>query len=343
MRSTSGEVFFLVRNDGKDLLDVVAQVKWKIENREIEKVGILPKIGVAVVDVRKKLSSEMIRWLINYAQRKAVNTENKMFVLKDKDIDEQLLSKARQEREKVELISNAIKYKKIDVFFQPIVDLESKRIVHYEVLARILDKGKVIPAGVFIDMVYAFNLSVELDSAVLERILFYAPQLKNVVKTLFINLSSKSLESRFFVSKLKLFLEAMKEFGIDVIFELTEQAILESTDRIIQIHDTLGITFAVDDFGTGYSSIKSVIELSSKGVISHIKIDGSLVKHIAVSSESERVVSVITAMAEALGLTTVAEFVENEPILEKLKQMGVTLGQGYHFSKPLPVSHLSNK
>ncbi len=340
VRGTSGEVFILVKQKDGKISDLTARAKWRIESKEIEQASIFPKVSVVSVEIKRKLDKDMIRSLLNYAQREAVKTEDNLFFLTGESIDEKLLSKIEEEKAKVEFVSDAIKHKKIDIFFQPIVNLKTEEIAHYEVLARIKEKDKFIPAGAFIDLIHSLDLVVELDSAVLERALFYAPKMTDRVKRLFINISPKSIRSRVFVGKLKLFLEAIEDFNIDVVFELTEQDFLENIETVTYISNLLGVTFAVDDFGTGYSSIKSVIDLSSNGVISYIKVDGSLVRTINNSPETERIVSVITAMAKTLNLKTIAEFVENEEILKKVIKLGVDYGQGYYFSKPISVNDI---
>jgi len=341
VRGNSGEIITLIKSaDRERVINDIMKAKWRIESKEIEPIGIFPKLNVVGVEVAGRMTSETVRDLLNYAYKESKKLEDELFFLFEGDITDRLLSRIEDEKRKVESISVAVKHKRVDVFFQPIVNLRTGNTSHYEVLARIKEKGKLLPAGAFIDLIYSLDLVVDLDSAVLERILFYAPKLRGKVKKLFINVSPKSIRSRGFIGRLKLFLEAMKDFNIETAFELTEQEFLENMDTVSYISELLGIKFAVDDFGTGYSSIKSVIDLSSKGVISHIKVDGSLVRGINESESTHRIVSVIVAMAKALKLKTVAEFVENGDIAETVKSMGIDFGQGYYFSKPVPADEV---
>ena len=91
------------------------------------------------------------------------------------------------------------------------------------------------------------------------------------------------------------------------------------------------MNLAIDDFGSGYSNYKHVLKLNSD----ILKIDGSLIKNILEDKDSLYVVESIVNFAKKINIKTVAEFVENEEIFNKLKEIGVDYFQGYYFSKPI--------
>ena len=125
-----------------------------------------------------------------------------------------------------------------------------------------------------------------------------------------------------------------------MVLELTEQAIVEHLDIIQELHQRHDVKFAVDDFGTGYSSIKTVSDLAAARVISHLKLDGSLVCELDHSSEAYKVVLAIANLARSLDLKVVAEHVESEAILDRLRTIGIEFGQGRLFDMPLPLPGL---
>jgi len=124
-----------------------------------------------------------------------------------------------------------------------------------------------------------------------------------------------------------------------VCFEITETAAIGNFDRAIyymrRLHQA-GAQLAIDDFGSGqasYSYLKSM-------PVDYIKIDGSFVRNIGTNVFDYSVVKAIHEMGRALGKRTIAEFVENEVALDKLRKIGVDFGQGFLLARPIPLEEL---
>ena len=100
------------------------------------------------------------------------------------------------------------------------------------------------------------------------------------------------------------------------------------------------MTFAVDDFGTGYSSLRTVSDLAVSRVVSVLKIDGSLTRRIADSTEAYKVVLAVANLAKSLDLRVIAEHVETPEVLERLRTTGIECGQGFLFDPALPAGEL---
>ena len=119
-------------------------------------------------------------------------------------------------------------------------------------------------------------------------------------------------------------------------FEITETAAIKNFQNCVlfmnKIH-SLGVQFALDDFGSGLSSFGYLKKLS----IDYLKIDGSLVKDIVSSRLDQTMVSSIADIANVLNVKTIAEYVENDLILKKLKSFNIDYAQGYGIMKPGPV------
>jgi EAL domain-containing protein (putative c-di-GMP-specific phosphodiesterase class I) len=118
--------------------------------------------------------------------------------------------------------------------------------------------------------------------------------------------------------------------------ELTESAVLDNPKRAQEVLEALaglGIAIAVDDFGTGYASISYLTQLP----ISVLKIDRSFVHDVTTNPKSAAVVSFSVALAGSLGLTVVAEGIEEQETLDELARLGCDQAQGYLLSKPLPA------
>jgi EAL domain-containing protein (putative c-di-GMP-specific phosphodiesterase class I) len=120
-----------------------------------------------------------------------------------------------------------------------------------------------------------------------------------------------------------------------VVFEIVESEGIENFDEVTDFIKTVkqyGCKIAIDDFGTGYSNFNYLSKLD----VDFIKIDGSLIKNINVDDDHLLTVESILFFAQRKGIQTIAEFVEDEAIFDRLQQLGVHYSQGYLFSIPAP-------
>lgn len=122
--------------------------------------------------------------------------------------------------------------------------------------------------------------------------------------------------------------------GAKIIFEIVESESIENFDKVLSFIEDVksyGCKIAIDDFGTGYSNFVYLMRLKAD----FIKIDGSLIKDICTNNNSFMVVKLITKFAKKMGIKTIAEFVENKDIYDKVTELGIDSSQGYYFSKPI--------
>ncbi|WP_457643976.1 EAL domain-containing protein, partial [Persephonella sp.] len=231
-------------------------------------------------------------------------------------------------------VQEKLKNKQLEVMFQPIFDTFTGEIFALESLSRIRNEdGKAVPAGIFIDTIYELGMITKLDSLALEKIAEKKHILNKITPRLFINISSESINSQEFVDKLGSFIKEME--GYEIILEITEQKLIEDIEGLKKIlKEFPHISFAIDDFGSGYSSLKTVADLAEHNVLKVLKIDGSLIKDLSKRKFSHKVVKAIASMVENLGIQAVAEFVEDEEILNTLKEINIKYSQGYYLSKP---------
>ena len=150
-----------------------------------------------------------------------------------------------------------------------------------------------------------------------------------------VNFSAYDVMLENFVTSL---VEKIDEFNLkadNFILELTETVSVTDTKRfdqnLVELKD-LGFHIAIDDFGTGYSSLTYV----SRHPFDELKIDRGFVIDLAGSEKHQSIVKATINMANSLGLTVVAEGIENERCLALLKQFGCGLGQGYLYARPMP-------
>lgn len=215
---------------------------------------------------------------------------------------------------------------------------------HYEVLIRMLDESdNLIPPGAFIPAAERFNLMPKIDQWVI-RNLFESIKSMALDKTdelpLFsVNLSGASLSDEHFLSDIKALLLKYDIPTDRLCFEITETAAianLAQANRFMAEIKKLGCYFSLDDFGSGLSSFGYLKNMP----VDFLKIDGHFVKDIVHDPIDRAFVESINQIGHVMGLTTIAEFVENDIILEMLKEIGVDYAQGYGIDRPKLFSDL---
>ena len=231
----------------------------------------------------------------------------------------------------IDMIKGAIATENVVSFFQPIVDNQTKEIIKYESLVRIIDKdGKVITPYFFLDIAKKGKYYYQITSIVLEN------SFKALMKTdkeISINMSILDIEKEITIRRLFELLEVHKKDAHRVVLELLEDEEVHDFTKVKQfIKDVkaYGIKIAIDDFGSGYSNFERLLDYEPD----IIKIDGSLVKNIVKDKLSRNIVETIVAFAKKQNMKIIAEFVENEETYELVRDLGVDYTQGYYFAKP---------
>ncbi|NQY86406.1 MAG: EAL domain-containing protein [Colwellia sp.] len=226
------------------------------------------------------------------------------------------------------------------LYFQPIIEIASKKVAYYEALVRLELDGKIVLPGEFIPALEREGDMSLLDRQVISKAIYYLarhPQLNKIA----INLSAQGFSDERLLPLIK---DKIQQYDVDpsrIIFELTESASLSNitaTQIMVEKLSVLGCAFSIDDFGTGFSTFNYLKQLPAQSV----KIDGSFVVDLATNPVDLALVKAIYEVATALGKKTVAEFVENEETLQILADIGVTYAQGFHLGKPQPVDDIFN-
>lgn len=238
-------------------------------------------------------------------------------------------------------IRDAINEDRLELHFQPVMNVKENEISYYEALIRYRSKeGKIIGPGEFIPALENTGEMQMLDHRIIEiaaRTMRKYPQLHHIA----VNLSAQAFKDENLVP---IIVENLKKYDITanrLTFELTESASLFNlnvTQRVIAELHTLGCKFSVDDFGSGFSSFSYLKQLPAD----YIKLDGSFIMNLDRDPVDQALVRSIIPVIQALGKKAVAEYVENEAILEILKQMGVDYVQGYHIGRPDYPQNLSS-
>ena len=228
--------------------------------------------------------------------------------------------------------------------YQPQYELADGRLVGLEALVRWQHPEQgLVPPAMFIGIAEEIGIIEQIDAWVLDeacRQLAAWDRSGLRVPRVSVNLSALELESAGLVERVGAVV-ARHGLGADRLeLEVTESVIMRdpvTAEHALAGLKALGVQLAVDDFGTGYSSLAYLKRLP----IDRLKIDRSFVQDIGSSASDESIVRAIIALADSLGLETVAEGVETVEHAGFLRAEGCRMGQGYLFARPLPVDELA--
>jgi diguanylate cyclase (GGDEF)-like protein/PAS domain S-box-containing protein len=240
----------------------------------------------------------------------------------------------------------ALQKSQLDVYYQPIVDVESQRVVALESLVRWKhpEYGFVSPSR-FIGVAEESGLIVPIGEFVLQRVLDDARRWLDAGATMVpiaINVSAIQLQRYNFADLILKMTSARGLSPTMLQIELTESAIFDARegrngetnkDSVAELRK-LGIDISIDDFGTGYSSLSYLKRWS----FDYLKIDRTFIRDLGTDVSDLAIVGAIIAMARHLNIRVIAEGIEGWQQLEKLRELGCTLAQGHLFAKPTPAS-----
>ncbi|MBL8471331.1 MAG: EAL domain-containing protein [Rhodocyclaceae bacterium] len=238
-----------------------------------------------------------------------------------------------------ERIKQALEQDRCVLYFQPILDLASGRIIHHEALLRLpLDDGRIAMPGEFMEVAERGGLVRELDRCVVRQaIRTLAASRENI--TLAVNLSGLSIGDETLITLLRAELAASGVAPARLMFEITETAAVadfQAAREFMAVVHAIGCRFALDDFGAGHASFYYLRQLP----VDLIKIDGIFVRGLAANPDDRIFVKAMVDVARGFGKRTVAEFVENAETLEFLKNYGIDYAQGNYIGPARPEQML---
>jgi Amt family ammonium transporter len=237
-------------------------------------------------------------------------------------------------------LQNALKANRFCLEIQSIHSLgEEPTVLGHEVLMRMREGDGIVGPDKFLAAAKRYHLMPALDRWVLGtalRSLTAAAAGLIDEGWVSLNVSSQSFQNQSFREFL---VEQLSASGVSlesICIELRESSAahnMREAEALIHSLHELGAKVALDDFGRGLSSLAYLRTLP----VQYIKIDGDLVRRVATDRLAESMVSGITQAAATLKIDTIAEHVETEEIADKLRELGVSYGQGYYFSQPVAI------
>lgn len=226
------------------------------------------------------------------------------------------------------------------VYYQPIIDVQAKRLYGFEALVRWNHPTRgVISPGEFLAVAEETGMMARIGEVVLREACAQAAVWNHLSPSAYdIKMSVNVAEAQLLDSNFPyLVSEVLAWSGLppeQLVLEIIEDVIVDHLDGLSILRDIrgLGVNLAIDDFGTGQSSLSYVKQFD---MVSTLKIDKSFVDDMNATSSNRAIIEAVVAMAKALNLRIVAEGVESEKQVRELLDFGVTLMQGYLFNEPV--------
>jgi diguanylate cyclase (GGDEF)-like protein len=236
-------------------------------------------------------------------------------------------------------LRKALQDEEFELYYQPLVNLQTNEITAYEALLRWHHpaRGLVSPAE-FIPVAEETGLIIPLGEWVLRKACHQTVNWPDHVKVA-VNLSPAQLKNRNVVRTVKKALEDSGMAGNRLQLEITESVLMQNTfATLATLHELrkLGIQIAMNDFGTGYSSLSYLRSFP----FDKIKIDRSFIEDLSNGAEPLAIVNAVAGLAKCLNMVSTAEGVETQQQLEQLQSVGCTEMQGYLFSRARPASEI---
>ncbi|MDB6092278.1 MAG: domain S-box/diguanylate cyclase protein [Gammaproteobacteria bacterium] len=256
-----------------------------------------------------------------------------------------IMARRLKERMAIETsLRTALQTGQLDVHYQPIVDIQTSRVVALESLLRWKHPSHgFVPPDRFVAVAEEAGLIVPIGEFVLARAMEDIARWRQVgcvQVPVAVNISAVQLQRSNLPATI---MKLTQQHGVSpklLQLELTESAVFErregrtgesNEDAVGRLRE-LGVRIAIDDFGTGYSSLSYL----KRWRVDYLKIDRSFVRDLVTDMSDLAIVGAIIAMARHLNIQVIAEGIEGWQQLEKLRQLGCSLAQGYLFAKPLP-------
>ncbi|MGJ8692855.1 MAG: bifunctional diguanylate cyclase/phosphodiesterase [Thalassotalea sp.] len=336
---------FVILLDNFQTQDDVEEIAGRIITRVSESFNIdghdlysNASIGIAMFNQQYKEASEILRDA-DAAMYQAKSLGRGRYVFFDESMRQQLLASMTLEQE----LRNAIKAEQFELHYQQISSLNNAGTIGFEAFLRWRhpEKGLLTPSH-FLYMAEETGVILDIENWVIEQVSIQLKLWKNHDKYqkafIGINLSGRHLTQANQLNKL---MAVITKHTIDpqhLILEFNEKAFEKHADVALKGLRTLkefGVKLALDDYGSGLSSFNFLHSYPFE----YIKLDRSFIREISSNEENLLLVKALHTLGEQFGYRLVAEGIESEEMLNKLKAVGCEYGQGYHINRPEKIDN----
>ena len=327
--------FAIIRSFPEDHKKVKEEIEerftrpWDIKND----TQILLKINI--IDLEKTVgfqSFNQIETCVNEASSELKKRPNNEIIINDK-----IYSQVVRKTKVLKVLTKALDEDDIQVFFQPIVDSKSRKIVAAEALARLKDKDMgIIPPVEFIEMAEENGYIEKLGAQVLNKVCEFIEE-NNIeqygIEWINVNLSPIQCQNKNLINEINEIINKHNVKESLIHFEITEESMIDKPTLKYQIASLLsnGYKISLDDFGTGFSNFYSIKAYD----FSNIKLDMTLVNDHFLNKDN--LLPGIIKIFKERDLSITAEGIETNEMADEFEQIGANYLQGYYCSKPIPI------
>jgi diguanylate cyclase (GGDEF)-like protein len=331
--STEDELVNIVQNLLRKLREPYFYEHKKLYSGASIGISIYPENGMTHQELLKNADAAMYK-----AKESGRNTYS--FYTKS-------MTESAHERVMLETkLREAIKKDRFKVYYQPLMNLKTDKVIGYEALVRWIDfDGNTIYPNKFISIIEQTGLIVEIGKVILEKVFTQAfrwRQMDLPYEKIAINISPKQLKDPEFLPYIEELLQRTKCDPSWIEFEIIESFIIDDVVEAVKVLEhikAIGISISLDDFGTGYSSLSHLKKLP----ISKLKIDKSFIDDIPDDENDKIITTTIINLAKDLNISVLAEGVETKEQEKFLLENGCYLVQGYLYEIPLTVDEINRR
>ena len=323
-----------VEEEAQKVFDVLKEKKYLIGN-EVQYLNVsmsamsVPKGTMLIQNIERLLDEKLLE-----VKSKGKNDLAILYVTE--------LSEIRYSN--IDYIREALEKERLICLYQPIYETQSKQIVKYEALVRLIDKDdpeKLIEPFYFMKAIKGTSQYIKMSKLVLREVFKTLQAYKDV--EISVNLDLDDLDNADMMKLITHNLYENRAIANRLTFEILEENEVKDYGKVmfyLQQLKAFGSKVALDDFGSGYASYSYLIKLN----IDILKIDGSIIKELKNSPDHAKIViRSIRELAESFQYELVAEFVSDEDIYNIIKDLGIQYAQGYYLGEPKPIEWYIDK
>lgn len=326
---------WMIFEDMEHVEDTVDKVRSFVEYGRRELGGMAQAAFTYMPDAAMVCDYQEMVHLMQYARWKSSDHSAANF----KEVDVDFVEQMRKEKNMEQMLDEAMKEDRIEVFYQPIFSTRAKKFVSAEALVRMRDReGSLVPPGVFIPVAEANGKILQLGEIVFEKVcrFFTKEQIEQYgLHYIEVNLSVVQCGYPGLADD---YIGIMEKYQINpkyINLEITESAsmaakktLLENMRRLMEY----GVYFSLDDFGTGQSNLNYIVDMP----VNIVKFDREMSQAFFQDEKAKYVMNAAMQMIHGMKLKIVSEGIETEEQYLAMEELNIDYIQGYYFSKPLP-------
>jgi len=326
---------WMVFEDQEHVEDTIEKVKSFVEYGRRELGGMAQATFTYMPDAALVGDYQEMVHLMQYARWKSSDHSGSNFKRVDMDFVEQM----RKEKRMEQMLEEAMKEDRIEVFYQPIFSTAEKKFVSAEALVRMRDRdGNLVPPGVFVSVAEANGKILQLGEIVFKKVCrFFTRERLEQYGLHYVEVNLSVVQCGY-PGLAEEYMGIMEKYQINpqyINLEITESASLAAKKTLLEnMHRLMeyGVHFSLDDFGTGQSNLNYIVDMP----VSIVKFDREMSQAFFRDEKAKYVLNAAMQMIHGMKLKIVSEGIETEEQYRAMEELSIDYIQGYYFSRPLP-------